>query len=118
MTNVAKTQRAHGPGYRDRIRELSALGVATSEIRKLMPGLRASEIERTLAISPRRGRPLKKPTVHSITAVKRWRATQRPRTMRAALECIDFLLSIVEADGHSDLAADEAVPSRTLPGFS
>jgi hypothetical protein len=88
-----------------------------SDILQAMPGLRRSELELTLSVSERRGRPPKQPTIQSLAAVKRWRATQRPRTIRAALECIDFLLSRIETL-NSKGADEQSARGRTLPGFS
>jgi hypothetical protein len=92
MEPTVLRSRSLGRGYRARIRELAALGLSKSQILDVMPALRASELEVTLSLSPRRGRPPKRPTIATVEAVKRWRATQRPRTLRAAIECIDFLL--------------------------
>lgn len=70
--------------------------MSEAEIQAAIPGLSSTELELTLSSSPRRGRPPKPPSIASIDAVRRWRATQRPRTLRAALECIDFLLARLE----------------------
>lgn len=90
-----RESRAVGPGYRAEIRALAAAGMTRSEIARTLR-VRPSEVTITLGLSPRRGRPPKKKTVTSIAVVRRWRATQRPRTLRAALECIDFLLEVID----------------------
>jgi hypothetical protein len=95
MERTPAQSRSLGRGYRARIRELHALGMSEAQILDTMPGLRRSELRVTLSLSQRRGRPPKNPTILSMEAVRRWRATQRPRTLRAALECIDFLLERV-----------------------
>jgi hypothetical protein len=107
-------RRAQGPGYRKMIRELAAAGLAREEILAAMPGLRPSELELTLAVQPRRGRPPKTPSITTIEAVQRWRATQRPRTLRAAVECIDCLLGLLERQAGEPRAGQR----RPLPGFS
>ena len=91
-----RPSRALGRGYRAHIRQLDKLGLSLAEILAEIPGLNASELELTLSRNPRRGRPPKRPSIESVEAVRRWRATQRPRTLRAALECIDFLLTQLE----------------------
>lgn len=116
--NRPRQKRALGRGYRAQIRELAALGLSRAQILDAMPGLRASELQITLAVSSRRGRPPKPPTIASIEAVKRWRSTQRPRTMRAALECIDFLLKQLEATPQQGTNPEQKLRGRTLPGFS
>ena len=96
--------RAAGPGYRTRIRELAAAGMTRVDIAHAI-GVRPSEVELTLALPARRGRPLKRPTIKSVAEVRRWRASQRPRTIRAALECIDYLLQLIDAQGKARVAA-------------
>lgn len=110
--------RVLGRGYRARIRELVTLGMSKAEILAAIPGLKPSELALTLSISSRRGRPPKKPTIESVDAVKRWRATQRPRTLRAALECIDFLLGRLSELEQRDNTPEPPKRGRTLPGFT
>lgn len=110
--------RALGRGYRARIRELATLGLSRDQILEAMPGLSASELALTLNVSSRRGRPPKMPTLASLEAVKRWRATRRPRTLRAALECIDFILAQLETLQQRGSIKEEKPRGRTLPGFT
>jgi hypothetical protein len=120
---MAKRQpksRSLGRGYRARIRALAAMGATEAAILKAIPGLRPSELKLTLSIAARRGRPPKGPTVRSLADVKRWRSTKRPRTLRAAVECIDFLLELVEQKQRVGSLAqfEPAKRGKTLPGFS
>src|ERR1700712_3839631 len=108
MERTSRT-RALGGGYRAKIRELDALGMTRVEILEAMPGLRASELDLTLSVSRRRGRPPKLPTITSLEAAKRWRSTQRPRTLRAAIECLDFLLE------HLDRLQNHGVVEQEKP---
>ena len=120
---MAKRQpksRALGQGYRARIRALAAIGATHAAILKAIPGLRPSELKLTLSIASRRGRPLKGPTIRSLADVKRWRSTKRPRTLRAAVECIDYLLQLVEQQQRAGTHGqpEPAKRGKTLPGFS
>jgi hypothetical protein len=92
-----RRSRALGTGYRTEIRELRAAGMSEADVLRHMPGLSPSELAITLSLPSRRGRPPKEPTITSVAAVRRWRATKRPRTVRAAVECIDYLLSLIDA---------------------
>jgi hypothetical protein len=119
MEPTVRRSRSLGRGYRARIRELAALGLSKSQILEVMPGLRASELELTLSLSTRRGRPRKRPTIETVEAVKRWRATRRPRTLRAAIECIDLLLRLLQESERTAMVPSRQHPQRkTLPGFN
>jgi hypothetical protein len=109
VDHPARKSRALGVGYRRHIRELRAAGASETDILRMMPGLRPSELALTLALGGKRGRPPKPPTVASVAAVRRWRATKRPRTLRAALECIDFLLGMLDRE-----EAGTSRPARML----
>ena len=115
MAKRPPKSRSLGRGYRARIRALAAIGVTEAAILAAMPGLRPSELRLTLALDSRRGRPPKEPTIRSLDDVKRWRSTKRPRTLRAAVECIDYLLELIE---QKQLGQPEP-PRRAkmLPGF-
>lgn len=96
------------------------MGASEASILKAIPGLRPSELKLTLSIASRRGRPLKAPTIRSLADVVRWRSTKRPRTLRAAVECIDYLLELVEQQQRTGTFAqiEPAKRGKTLPGFS
>ena len=120
---MAKRQpksRSLGQGYRARIRALAAMGATEAAILKAIPGLRPSELKLTLSIDSRRGRPPKSPTVRSLADVKRWRSTKRPRTLRAAVECIDYLLELLEQSQRTGTfpQIEPAKRGKTLPGFT
>jgi hypothetical protein len=105
-TRRVRSSRAVGTGYRSQIRGLEAAGMSHAEIASTLR-VRPSEVEITLALSTRRGRPPKKQTVTSMAAVKRWRSTKRPRTIRAAVECIDYLLGVIDALQHQTAASTD-----------
>ena len=96
------------------------MGATEAAILKAIPGLRPSELRLTLSIASRRGRPPSGPSIRSLADVKRWRSTKRPRTLRAAVECIDYLLELVEEKLRTGTFAqiEPAKRGKTLPGFS
>jgi hypothetical protein len=118
MGKQPSKRQAPGPGYRAQIRELATIGTPEAEILKAIPGLRPSELRLTLSLPTQRGRPPKEPTIRSLEDVQRWRCTKRPRTIRAAVECIDYLLGFVEEKQHQETSARSARRGRTLPGFT
>ena len=109
-TEAERHVRPAGRGYRAKIRTLAQLGMQVSEIARELR-IRPSEVALTLATPVTRGRPRKPGSVRSVADVKRWRATKRPRTLRAAVECIDFLLRVIEAGAADN---DGAEPRRLI----
>ena len=116
MAKRQNKSRSLGPGYRARIRALAAAGANEAAILEAMPGLRPSELRLTLSLEPQRGRPPKPRAIRSVADVKRWRSTKRPRTLRAAVECIDYLLEVL--DEMQLVQAEPAERGRPLPGFN
>jgi hypothetical protein len=108
-----------GTGYRAKVRSLAAAGLSEEGILESIPGLTPWELQATLSTPSRRGRPPKAPTISTLDGVKRWRSTKRPRTIRAAVECIDFLLSVIElleADARGPMASTLCRSGGLAPG--